>query len=114
MKEINGIKFSDSIGVLYELKEKKGCKTLQETYKCLDVKEVDGMLEILNISYNKANKDNPKDFEGFIELLDEKHVTGLYAIGKIYSEIIEALMFSGLSPEEIQDRKNQLANLMKS
>lgn len=114
MKTINGIKFSDSIGVMYDLKELKGFKTVQETYKCLDVKTVDEMLEILNISYNRANKETPLGFIDFVDLLDINNISGLYTIGKVYGEIIEALMFNGLSPEEIAERKNQLANLMKS
>ena len=112
MKVVNGIEFSDSLGVLYGLKERHNCKTLQETYKVLESSDMDTIVEVLNVSYNKAHKDKPLDQEAFLEELENKSI-GFIKLTEIFQKIVEALMFNGLSDEEIQERKNLLKSLQK-
>ena len=51
MKTINNINFDTTIRVLFKIKEKKGHKTLQETYKYLNDPnmEIDNVLDIVLI-----------------------------------------------------------------
>lgn len=111
MVQLDNLNFSTSLGVLFELKNIKGHKTINETYKSLETDDLDNILEIMSISYNKANK-TVYTVEEFTELLDSKNF-GFIKIAEGYAKIVEAIMFNGLSPEEIAERKNALANLKK-
>ncbi len=112
MIEINDLQLASSIGVLFTLKEKHSLKTLQETYKLLEDSNMDTMMEVLSISYNKAHENKELTVEQFVDLLDKKGL-GLIKITEAYQKVIEALMFSGLSPEEVESRKNAIMNLKK-
>ena len=112
MKVINGVEFSDSLGVLYGLKEKHNCKTLQETYKILENSDLDTAIEVLNVSYNKAHRDKPLTQDEFLDFLAEKGV-GFIKIIEMFQVIVEALLFNGMSEQEITERKNALKNLRK-
>ena len=112
MVQFGNLKFSTSLGVMYELKQKYNHEKLNETYKMLsESQEVDNIVEILNISYNRANKVNLSEDE-FTQLLDDNNI-GFIKMGEIFSNVVEGIMFNGLTPEEVAARKNQLANLMK-
>lgn len=105
---MNDIKFATNIGVLFDLKTKKGFRTLQETYKVFESTEMDNIIEVLCVSYNRANNTS-MDIQSFIDLLDSKGV-GFLKIAEIYKELVEAIMFSGMTPEEIEERKNLMMN----
>ena len=111
MKTIANINFDDTIRVLYKIKEQKGHKTLQETYKYLGDPnlEIDGILSTISISYNLAHKDAPLDEEGLQELFAERQI-GIAKIAFIYKELIESIMFDGTTEEE---RKNMMAQAEK-
>ena len=98
MINVNELNFATNLGVLYGIKEKHGYKTLQETY---------GLLE--NISYNRANNCN-LDSNSFAILLDEKEI-GFVILTGIFQRVIEAIMFNGMSEEEIAAQKNLVKNL---
>lgn len=108
MIQIKGIQFCDSIGVIYSLKELKGHNTLQETYKELEKSDLDTALMVLRISYNKLHKENSLNEEQFIEFLEE-HQIGFVLITQVYKQLVEALLFSGMTPEEIENTKKILA-----
>lgn len=107
MKTINKINFDTTIRVLFKIKEKKGHKTLQETYKFLSDPnmEIDNILDVILISYNIANKDKPLSEEELQEMFAENKI-GFAKISLIYKEIIEDVMFDGMTEEE---RKNLMA-----
>lgn len=107
---INELNFSDSLGVMYALKESKGLKSIQETYKMLEETDMDLMIEVLRISYNRAHKNNEVDNEHFVDILSENNI-GFMKIYDAFSKVTEALLFSGMSPEEITERKNLLMNM---
>lgn len=112
MVQFGDLKFSTSLGVMYALKQKYNHTKLNDTYKMLsDSKEIDSIIEILNISYNKANGTNLSEDE-FTAILEKENI-GFLKLGDIFTQVIEGMMFNGLSPEEVAARKNQLANLMK-
>lgn len=107
MKTINNINFDTTIRVLFKIKEKKGHKTLQETYKYLGnpEMEIDNILDVILISYNIANKDKPLSEDELQELFASNNI-GFGKISLIYKEVIEAIMFDGMTEEE---RKNLIA-----
>lgn len=112
MVQFGDLKFSTSLGVMYALKQKYNHTKLNDTYKMLaNSQEIDSIVEILNISYNKANGTNLSEDEFTVVL--EKENIGFLKLGDIFTQVIEGIMFNGLSPEEVAARKNQLANLMK-
>lgn len=111
MVQLDNLNFSTSLGVLFELKNIKGHKTINETYKSLETDDLGNILEIMSIAYNKANKTN-YTVDEFTEILDSKNF-GFIKIAEGYAKIVEAIMFNGLSPEEVAERKNALTNLKK-
>ena len=86
-------------------------KTLQETYQLLEQTDIDLIFEVLCISYNKANKVNMSQDE-FAEFLADNNI-GFVKMTSIFKDIVEDLMFNGMTPEEVEAQKNALANLMK-
>lgn len=112
MVQIGNLKFSTSLGVLYDLKQKYGHTRLNETYKKLaEEQEIDSVIEILNISYNKANKVNLNE-EEFAQLMEENDI-GFLKLSEMFGKVVEGIMFNGMTPEEIEERKNLLTNLKK-
>lgn len=111
MKTINGINFADSIGVLYDLKELHGHKTLQETYGQLQKTDVDSVFEILLTSYNRAHAQKISLSE-FLMILEEKSVGFMSAVD-ICKQLIESIMFSGMSAEQVEQQKNLMKKLSK-
>lgn len=109
MEIISGLKFATSIGVLYELKQMKKHETLQETYKMLETTNMDAMLDVLCVSYNRANKQS-LDLPSFIDLLEQTNM-GFLKVAEMFQAVVEGLIFSGLTPEEIAERKKLTANL---
>lgn len=114
MKTIMNINFDDTIRVLYKIKEKKGHKTLQETYKYLSDPnlEIDNILDVVLISYNIAHKDSPLSEEELQDLFAENKI-GFAKISFIYKEIIESIMFDGLSDEERKNLETQAEKMLK-
>ena len=111
MIKVNEMKFATNLGVLFALKEEHKLKTLQETYQLLEQTDIDLIFEVLCISYNKANKVNMSQDE-FAEFLANNNI-GFIKMTSFFKDIVEDLMFNGMSPEEVEAQKNALANLMK-
>ncbi len=109
MKEINGLKFDVTLRVLYKIKEAKGHKTLNETYKYVgDQENLDAIIDVMLVSYNIANKTDLNE-DQFQELLAEKHI-GFLKLGVVYGELLETLLMDGLTEEE---RKNMMTQAEK-
>ena len=109
MVKVGNMEFASSIGVLYALKEANGCKTLQETYKLFESADMDAMIEILRVSYNKQNKVNLTT-DQFINKLEEEGIGFLY-VADIFQKVVEALMYDGLTPEQIEAKKKFLESI---
>lgn len=112
MKVICGIEFADSLEVLFKLKELKGHKTVQETYRILEGTEIDGMFATLHAAYNCAHKNQELTYDQFIALLASKNL-GFLKVSEAYGELVNALMFGGMTEQEVEERKNQIMNLQK-
>lgn len=106
MVSIKDVEFATSIGVLFKLKNMHNLKTLQETYKLLETGEMDAMIEILRIAYNVQNKTN-LDEDQFLEFVGEKNL-GFMLLADIFQKVVECLMFDGLTPEQVAERKKFL------
>lgn len=114
MVQLGNLKFSTSLGVMYTLKQKYNHNNLKETYALLNEVsngDVDIMMEIALASFNRENKTNLNEDE-FAILLDDNEV-GFVKLTDLLGKVVEGIMFNGLSPEEIEERKNLMANLMK-
>ena len=106
MVEVNGLKFATSIGVLYALKEKRGHATLQETYKSVARTDMDNIMEVMCVCLEKGeNKHITQD--QFVRIIEEVGF-GFLRLTKVFAEIIERLLYDGMSPEEIAESKKQL------
>ena len=106
MVEVNGLRFSTSIGVMFALREREGHTTLQETYASLAKTDMDSVVTITRICCEKGEDKKFESDEAFFETLAE-HGVGLVKLSQTYSRLIEALMCSGMSPEEIASAKKQ-------
>ena len=103
MVEINGLKFETSIGVLFALKEVRGHKTLQETYKSLATTDIDSILDILRISCEKGEKQS-FTLDEFIQRASECQI-GYIKLTRIFAQVVEKLMYDGLSDSEVEETK---------
>ena len=112
MINFSNVLFSDTLEVLFVLRQSRGCKTVQETYKILENTDMDTMLEVLLASYNAAHRESKLDLDAFVTVLAENQI-GFVRLTEAYTKVVEALMFNGLSPEEIEERKNFLLSLQK-
>ena len=112
MLTFNNVKFSDTLEVLFTLRQSHGCKTLQETYKILERTDMDTVLDVLLASYNSAHHGEEVAMDEFVSILAENKI-GFVKLTDTYQQIVEALLFNGLSPEELAERKNALMSLAK-
>lgn len=106
MVEIKGIKFDTSIGVLFALKEKRGHKVLQETYNSISKTDMDNMLDVLCVCYGKGNNCSAS-LEEFVAALSE-HGIGFIKITQIFMQVLEKILYDGMSEEEIAESKKQI------
>ena len=112
MLQFNNVQFSDTLEVLFTLRQNRGCKTIQETYKVLENTDMDTILEVLLASYNAAHHGTEVTLDEFVKILAENKI-GFIKLTDVYTKVVEALMFNGMTPEEIAERKNFLASLQK-
>lgn len=112
MVTISNINFSDTLEVLFTLRQSRGCRTIQDTYKILENTDIDTVLEVLLASYNAAHHGKEVTLDTFVSILAENKV-GFVKLTDVYSKVVEALMFNGMTPEEIEERKNLLMSLVK-
>ena len=105
MVEVNNIKFSTSIAVLFALREIGGHKTLQETYASLSKSDIDSVLELMRVCYEKGENKKVTP-EEFLDLLGEKDI-GFVRLSRLHAEVVEKLLCSGMPEEEIASLKKQ-------
>ena len=112
MITFSGVTFSDTLEVLFTLRQNRGCKTIQETYKILERTDIDTILEVLLASYNAVHHGAEVTLDELVKILADNKI-GFVRLTDAYQKVVEALMFNGMTPEEIEERKNYLASLMK-
>lgn len=112
MVEVNGLKFETSIGVLFALKEKRGHRTLQETYSSVGNTSMDNMLDVLCVCHSRAVQDSSCTMEDFVERLG-KYGIGLIKVSSVFTQVLEKLLYDGMSEEEIAESKKQIAAQME-
>ena len=112
MITFSNVNFSDTLEVLFALRQSRGCKTIQETYKILERTDIDTMLEVLLVSYNAAHRGAEISQEEFVTVLSDNKI-GFVRLTDAYQTVVEALLFSGMTPEEIEERKNFLMSLVR-
>ena len=112
MGEIQGLKFSTSIGVLFALREAGGHKTLQETYAQLSRSDMDSVLEVLRVSYN-TEAGTSLTMSEFIDAVGQAGI-GFVRLSRLYSEVVERLMCDGLSSEEVASVKKLVEEKAKN
>ena len=112
MVEVNGLKFETSIGVLFALKEVRGHKTLQETYRSVAASDIDNILEVLRVCCEKGeNKRLSQD--DFLCTIKE-HNLGFIKLTGVFGQVIEKMLYSGMTEAEIAESKKQLMARMQA
>lgn len=99
-----------TLRVVYSIQKEKNFKTFQETLNSLNQLDTDEQINLIYTAY-KCDKNNTEflDKETFInELLDN---CGVYKLTEISTTIVEGLLFSGLSTEEIESKKVEIQKI---
>ena len=112
MVKINNIEFDTSIGVLFALKEAHGFKTLQETYELFQRGDMDIIIEVLQAAHNRTRRTSPLSTEEFLNVIADNGV-GFLMLADIFQEVVEKLMYDGLSDEQVKTKKKFLAEKVK-
>lgn len=96
---------STSLRVVYALRDISKANSLQEAIGSISKLDLDGQLELLYAAYKAANR-NASDCMSkstFVdELLDN---LGIFAITNAINKLADGLLYSGLTPEEIESKK---------
>lgn len=112
MVRSNDMEFATSVAVMFKLKEYHGCKTLQETYKLFEEEDnIDIIFETLCVAYNKQNGTD-LSIEQLLDKFAEKEM-GFLAITDLFQEVVEKLMYDGLSGEKLQAKKAMVEQMSK-
>lgn len=98
---------STSLRVVYALRDISHANSLQEAIGTISKLDLDGQLELLYAAYKAANGKNA-DCIGKSEFTDEVlDNLGIFAITNAINQLADGLLYSGLTPEEIQSKKAQ-------
>lgn len=105
------VELSDTLRVIYALKDITGAKGLREAMQSLGVLDMDQQLQLIYAAYKAGNKE-PLSEEEFIGMLLDN--CGVFAIADIIEKLSEGLMYSGMTPEAAQAKKAQVAEVLKT
>lgn len=101
-----------SLRVVYALRDISHAKNLQEAIGSISKLDLDGQCDLLYAAYKAGEGKNDVSItkEAFIgEVLDN---LGIFAITDVINELTEGLLYSGLSPEEIEAKKAQMTEVV--
>lgn len=99
------IELADTLRVVYEIKNQTGAKNMRDAMASMSKMDFDEQMKLLYTSYKCKNRGTP-DFmseQQFTEFLLDN--LGLYAITDIVEQLVDGIMYSGLSPEEVAKKK---------
>lgn len=96
---------STSLRVVYALRDISHANSLQEAIGAISKLDLDGQLELLYAAYKAANSKNT-DCVSKSDFIDEViDNLGIFAITNAINALADGLLYSGLSPEEIESKK---------
>lgn len=100
-----------SLRVIYALQKEKKFNSFQETLNSLNKLDSDDQINLIYTAY-KCDSNNTEflDKETFINTLLDN--CGVYKLTNIATEIVEGLLFSGLSTEEIDSKKAEIQKIL--
>lgn len=97
------LSLATTLRVAYALRDICGAKNLQGAISAIAQMDSEQQLELLYAAYKAANKENPMRKEEFLDkVLDN---LGVFAIADAVGEVAEGLLYSGLTPEEVESKK---------
>ncbi len=105
---INGQEYpmKTSLRVAYQLQSEFGHKPYMQILQEVDKMKLEQQIKLLYISFNLANP-NVMTFNQFLDyFLDEG---AFVQVTKKMAELIEAITYNGMSPEEIEASKKGIA-----
>ena len=100
-----------TLRVVYFIQKEKGHSTFQETLNSLNQLTTDDQINLIYTAY-KCDKNNKEflDKETFTDMLLDS--CGVYKLTEIATEIVDGLLFSGLSTEEIASKKVEIQKIL--
>lgn len=107
---INGQEYSmkTSLRVAYQMQAEFGHKPYMQILQEVDKMKLEQQIKLLYISFNLANP-NTMTFNQFLDyFLDEG---AFVQVTKKMAELIEAITYNGMSPEEIEASKKDTAGV---
>lgn len=99
---------STTLRVVYALRDIAHANSLQEAMGAISSLDLEGQLELLYAAYKagEGSKENAVDKNTFIdEVLDS---FGIFAITGVINKLTDGLLYSGLTPEEIESKKKEV------
>ena len=100
-----------ALRVIYALQKEKKFNSFQETFNSLNYLDSYDQINLIYTAY-KCDSNNTEflDKEAFINTLLDN--CGVYKLTNIATEIVEGLLFSGLSTEEIDSKKVEIQKIL--
>ena len=96
---------STSLRVVYALRDITHAKNLQEAIGSISKLDLEGQLELLYAAY-KAGGGRCEGAVSKTEFIDEILDTfGIFAIADKINQLADGLLYSGLTPEEVESKK---------
>ena len=104
---------STSLRVVYSLKELTGAKNLQEAMSSISHLDLDGQMRLLYSAYKAGSGRQGMIIsqEAFTDAVLDN--LGVFALTEVVNKLTDGLLYSGLSPEEIESKKAQAEIAMK-
>lgn len=96
---------STSLRVVYALRDISHANSLQEAVGSISKLDLDGQLELLYAAYKAANSKCTNCVSKEIFVDDVLDNLGIFAVTNAINTLADGLLYSGLTPEEIQSKK---------
>lgn len=103
---------SDTLRVVFELKNFTGAKNMREALASIAHLDLDGQLKLLYVAYKTSKPVDLMPEEDFTNILIDNY--GLYAITDLVEQLANGLMFSGLDKEKAEQKKLQMEETLKN
>ncbi len=103
---------STSLRVVYSLKELTGARNLQEAMSSISHLDLDGQMRLLYSAYKAGSGKHGMIIsqEAFTDAVLDN--LGVFALTEVVNKLTDGLLYSGLSPEEIESKKAQAEKAM--
>lgn len=110
---INGkcYELADTMRVLYELRDLTHAQNIREAMTSLSKLDTDGQIELIYVAYKVKAKEAAMSKQEFVDMILDN--CGVFAIVDTANKLIDALMYSGMTPEEVESKKMIVAEAQK-